>query len=467
MSRLHIFHPMPRRTWASTLLIALILPGTAFAESTRERALEARVTELERQVQALLAAQQQQAQIAETQTQIVEVKSTQEQIPAIPAPAAGKQPIQLTSIVPNAAPGTTFRFGGFIKADFLATKTSDGQMADNAAGRALYLPGQIPVGGKSSDVDYDAHAKFSRINFGVDSVTDQGDKMGAFVEMDFFGNALGSQTATNTWGTTLRHAYMYWNHWLAGQTWSNFMDAASLPEAVDFVGVTDGTLFARQAQIRYTRGGFSASLENPETTLVFVNPGTPGIPATASSDRGAFPDLTMRYGWKGDWGTFGVAALVRELKVDRPGYNDSTLGGGLTLGGKWRMGEKDYLHYQLSGGKGISRYIGLGITGDAMLDPRDGSLEAIDTIAGWVSWRHEFNPKLRTHLMYARSDYDHDIGLTGDGVTKTVQSVRANVFYSPLPKVDVGIELMYGKREVEGGDDGDIKRMQFTTKYSF
>ena len=45
--------------------------------------------------------------------------------------------------------------------------------------------------------------------------------------------------------------------------------------------------------------------------------------------------------------------------------------------------------------------------------------------------------------------------------------MRANVFYSPLPKVDLGAELMFGTREVESGAEGDITRLQFTTKYSF
>jgi len=52
-------------------------------------------------------------------------------------------------------------------------------------------------------------------------------------------------------------------------------------------------------------------------------------------------------------------------------------------------------------------------------------------------------------------------------VTKSVQSIRGNIFYSPLPKVDIGAELMYGRREVENGNKGDITRLQFTTKYSF
>ena len=313
------------------------------------------------------------------------------------------------------------------------------------------------MGGARSGVDSNAHAKFSRFNLGVDSVTDNGDKMGALVEMDFFGGALGNQNATNTYGVTLRHAYMYWNNWLAGQTWSNFMDPGSIPEAADFVGPTDGVIFVRQAQIRYTKGGFSVALENPETTLV----------GSTSSDRGALPDLTLRYGWKGDWGTFGVGALARQLKVDRPGYDDSSFAGGLTVGGKWLMGSNDTLHYQLTGGEGIARYIGLGITGDGVLDASDGSLDTTGVLAGYVGWRHAFSPKLRSNVIFARSDYDNDAALTGPLATKSVQSLRANVFYSPLPKVDVGAELMFGKREVESGAEGDITRVQFTTKYSF
>lgn len=450
---------MIRRPLAAALFVALLAPGMAFADTAREKALEARVAELERQVQMLVSSQQQQQdQIADTQAGVIEVRTAQAANPASTATVpAGKQPIQATTITPGAVPGTTFKVGGFIKADFLATRTGDGQLADDATGRFLYLPGQTPVGGESSSVDYNAHAKFSRFNVGVDTVTEQGDKMGALIEMDFFGNSLGNQTATNTYGATLRHAYMYWNNWLAGQTWSNFMDAASLPEAVDFVGPTDGTLFVRQAQIRYTNGPFSIALENPETTLI----------GTTSSDRGAFPDLTARYGWKGDWGTFGIGALVRQLKVDRSGADDSKVAGGLTVGGKWLVGDSDALHYQLTAGDGISRYIGLGITSDAVLDPADGSLDSTGVVAGYVGWRHAFNTKLRTNVIYARSDYDNNADLTGLGVTKSVQSLRANVFYSPLPKVDVGAELMYGKRKIESGEDGDITRLQFTTKYSF
>lgn len=442
----------PATKIATTLMVTALVAGglssgPAMAQSERELALEARVAELERLVQTLVNQQSQQG------VQIEEVKAVQAQQPA---PPAGKAPIQTATLTPAAAPGTSIRLGGFVKADFMATHTGDGQLADGAVGRALYLPSQIPVGGTSSGTDYDAHAKFSRVNLGIDSVTDAGNKFGAFFEVDFFGNALGNQNATNTYGTTVRHAYMHWNGWLAGQTWSNLMDLAALPETVDFIGPTDAVLFVRQAQLRYTSGGFSVALENPETVLV----------GATSSDRGAMPDLTLRYGWKGDWGTFGIGAIARQLRVDRGGDSDSELGAGITLGGKWVMGRNDDLRYQLTVGDGISRYIGLAVTGDAVLDA-EGNLDLIGARAAYVGWRHAFNPQLRSNVVYARSDYDNDIALTGAAATRTVQSLRANVFYSPLPKVDVGAELMFGKRKVEGGADGDLTRLQFTTKYSF
>ena len=453
-----------RKPLAACMLIALVAPGMAFAQTAKEKALEARVVELERQVQLLLSSQQQQqVQLSQTEQAVTEVRTVQaEQKPAVPA---GKQPIQVTTLTPGATPGTTVKIGGFIKADFLATQTGDGQLADDATGRALYLPGQTPVAGaggsgERSDVDYNAHAKFSRFNLGIDNVSESGDKAGAFFEMDFFGNSLGNQTATNTYGVTLRHAYMYWNNWMAGQTWSNFMDAGSLPEAVDFVGPTDGVIFVRQAQIRYTNGGFSVALENPETTLIN---GT-------SSDRGTLPDLTARYNWKGDWGHFGVAGIVRQLKVDRSAggvdYDDDSFAGGVTVGGRWVMSPRNALHYQLTGGEGIARYVGLGITGDATLDAVDGSLDSTGVLAGFVGWRHNINERLRTNLIYARSDYDNATA-AGGLVTRNVQSIRGNVFYTPMPKVDVGAELMYGVREIEDGRKGDISRVQFTTKYSF
>jgi len=472
-----------RRPLAAALLIALALPGVSFAQTAKEKELEARVAQLEAMVQQLVAQQQQQ------QTQISEVKTAQATAPAAPAAApataaAGAQkvsPIQGTTITPAANPNSKFYYGGFIKLDASLTSTNDGDIPDGTVGRLFYVPKSIPVGQghvREGGTDTDMGANFSRFWFGVDSVTDNDDKLKAYLEFDLFGGGstafTGNEVATNTYALTLRQAYVQWNNWLAGQTWTNFQDVAALPDTVDFLGPTEGTVFVRQAQLRYTNGPWSFSMENPETVYTPFN----GNMAQIAGDDGPMPDLTARYTFKGDWGHFGIAGLVRQLKYQqagalatptapaRPSVEDDSTGYGLSVSGKFNLGKNDDIRYMVTGGSGIGRYIGLALNNDAVLDST-GDLDNIDVIAGFVGWRHVFSPKLRTNLFYSRADYDQDVDLTGLGITKGAQSAHLNVIYTPLPKLDLGAELIWGQRELENGDRGDLNRLQTHVKYNF
>src|SRR5690606_21759343 len=292
-----------RRPLALCLALALSAPGAALAQDAAS--LEARIAQLEQMVAALKG---------ELEAQ----KAAQaEQAAAAPDPARG---IQQTPIMPAANPGTRFSFGGFIKLDSMYTRTDGGELPDGSTGRLFYLPSAIPVGGADEGTDLDAHAQFSRIWFGADTDLD-GHKLKAYLEMDLFGGALGNEIATNTYGVTIRHAYVAWDRWLAGQTWSHFQDVAALPDAVDFIGPTEGTIFVRQAQLRYTNGPWSVSLENPETTCTGYLSGVRG-----NSDDNNAPDLTVRYTHKADWGHFGIAGLARQLRVEVPGNAESETG---------------------------------------------------------------------------------------------------------------------------------------------
>ena len=454
---------MHRRLLALSVVVALLAPGAALAQTAKEKELEARVAQLEQMVQQLVAQQQQtQTAVADTQAQVSEVKTAQAQAPA--AVPAGKQPIQATAINASANPGTTFTYGGFIKLDAMATDTSDGRIADGSAGRLFYLPSAIPVGDEGADGGdpyTDVHAQFSRFWFSADTVTDSGDKLKAYIEADMYGggnNAFaGNETSTNTYAITLRQAYVSWNNWLAGQTWSNFQDTAALPEAVDFVGVTDGTTFVRQAQVRYTQGPWSFSVENPQTTV------TSYLGASRfNSGDGVLPDFTGRWLTKGDWGHFTVAALLRQFK-----YGEETeTGGAVSVSGKFNLGANDDIRYMANAGSGIGRYMAFGLGTDTVLDA-NGELHALDGYGGFVAWRHAWTAKLRSNLMYSAAQFDNDKMLTGFGVTERAQSFHANLIYSPIPKLDVGAELMWGQRSLEDEREGDLKRLQTTVKYSF
>lgn len=455
-----------RRPLTLSLLVCLLAPGMALAQAAtpKEQALEARVAELEKIVQQLVSQQRQ------TQTAVSEVRSAQMQAPAAKPADDGKPKIQGSPIMTAANPGTAFSYGGFIKLDTMVTDTSDGRIADGASGRLFCLPSSIPVGPASADGG-DAytgyHAQFSRFWFSADHTTSGGDKIKAYIEADMFGggsNALaGNETATNTYAVSLRQAYVSWGRpdgaqWLAGQTWSNFMDVAALPDTVDFVGPVDGTVFVRQAQLRYTKGPWSFSMENPQTTV------TPYLGAGARFNSGdsIAPDFSARWQKKGDWGHFSVAGLLRQFKY--AGQTDT--GGAVSVSGKVNLGKNDDIRYAVNAGRGIGRYLAFGLGSDTVLDA-GGDLEPIDGYGAFASWRHAFSPKLRSNVFYSMAHFDNDASPTGQSATERAQSFHANLIYSPLPKLDVGAELIWGQRSLENDLDGDLRRIHTHVKYSF
>jgi DcaP outer membrane protein len=317
--------------------------------------------------------------------------------------------------------------------------------------------------------------KQSRLIFGTDTPLDGNPKdlLQTRFEVDLFGSSLGDQRTTNTYGLQVRHAFVQWRKWLVGQTWSNFEDAAALPDAVDFIGSTDGTVFVRQPQVRWTSGGLSLSAENTETTISPYRAVTQN--ARVTSDDSYMPDLVAKYTWKGTWGQVSAAALGRQLKyrgfaaTGAVTADDSTYTGSLGFSGKINLGPDD-IRFALVGGN-LGRYVGLNFANDAVLTTNGvtgvASLDAIEGYAGFVAWRHPWSKSVRTNLYYAMQSYDNDEALTGGLANAQSWSVTANVFYSPLPKLDIGAEFRHAVRELESGADGSLDRVQLTTKYSF
>jgi hypothetical protein len=454
---------MTSRTQRTAIALAaaatLALPAVALGQTDKERELEARVSELEKIVKQLLA--EKQAAGAAPAAAV-----------AAPAPAkTGPPPIQETSVVPNALAGTRFFLTGFAKLDALYTQSRDGLMASGAA-RDFYVPAATPVGGDDSFDHFQAHVKQTRVMLGTDSmVNDQ--KLGMRLEFDLYGSALGDERITNTYGLQVRHAYATWGKWLFGQNWSNFMDVGALPDTVDFIGNTDGTVFIRQAQVRWTSGGLSLSAENPNTTYTPAL-GTAGLNGSTRlvSDENNIPDLTLAYQWPVGKGYLRAALLGRQLRYETANAagastaDDSifTVAGAFT--GKLVLGDRDDLRFTVYGGDGIGRYVGLNFQNDAVLDA-SGDLEAISGIAGSLSWRHAFSPQWRTNVIFAMQDYDIDTGLMLASTSKKSLSWALNAFYTPVPKLDLGLEFRFAERELENGTDGSMKRLQATAKYAF
>jgi hypothetical protein len=273
----------------------------------------------------------------------------------------------------------------------------------------------------------------------------------------------GDERISNSYNPRLRHAFLSYDKWLFGQTWTTFYNVQACPDNLDFIGPVESTIFGRQAMIRYSTGSWQFALENPETTITPYGGGERIV-----ADDNQVPDAVVHYTLEGGWGTFEAAGLMRQLAYEdrAAGIDDTSSSYGISLSGRFLIGAGDDLRWMASAGKGLGRYIGLNTANGAVLD-ENGNLRAIDSTGVFGSYRHFWNGHWRSNLTLGYLFVDNPVELTGPDVTKSASSAHLNLIYSPQPGFDFGVEFIYANRELESGEDGDLKRLQFSAKYAY
>ncbi|MBD56310.1 DcaP family trimeric outer membrane transporter [Pseudoalteromonas sp. SSMSWG5] len=356
---------------------------------------------------------------------------------------------------------TDVSYGGYVKLDAMWSDYSAGVPAGGSIGRDFYVPSTTPVGADSdSDAVFDMHARQSRFSLGTATKLDDGKTIKTKIEIDFLASAPGgNERVTNSYAPRIRQAFVTYDGWLFGQAWSNFQNVGALPETLDFVGPAEGTVFARQAQIRYTTGNWSFSVENPESTVTVGG-------ARVATDDASMPDFTARYAHKADWGELVVTGLARQLTYKQNGIDADTSSFGISASGKVNFGENN-LKFMLTQGSGLGRYVGLNVAHGAVLDGDD--LDAIDSTSGFIAYQQNWSSQWRSTFLYSFFSADNNTDLLAMSIdpTKTSQSFSANLLYSPVKKLTFGVEFKHAERELESGTDGDMDRLQFSAKYVF
>jgi hypothetical protein len=431
---------------------ALGCAGNAFADGDRVEELEARVAELEALVREMAGQQPATAPCCE------DMEATAE---AIAEKKVEEIMAQHKAEEAETEHKHSYKFGGYVKLDTMYSDYSGGAVAGSSAGRDFYIPSTVPVG-SDGEAYFDMHAQESRINFRSTHNLDNGSKITTFVEMDFLASGQGNEVVSNSFSPRLRHAFFSYNNWTFGQTWMTFFNVGALPENLDFVGPAESTVFGRNPMIRYTSGNWQFAIENPESLIMAYQDNS-----RAAYDTSKVPDLVARYNMSGDWGNFTVAAIGRQLRYEAGGQSDSTSGYGISLSGKHPVGNKDDFRWMVTTGKGLGRYIGVALTSDAVKDS-SGNLHTIDSTSVFGSYRHFWNEKWRSNFTLGYTSVDNPIEYVDEGyATSEASSVHVNLIYSPVPKLDLGIEFMHANREVESGVDGDLDRLQFSAKYAY
>jgi len=437
------------------MLLICTWSGSVFAGEDRIEALEARIAELESLVHQLLQNQQQPQSILDTTAIENGAENGAEAMVNEMLEAHHKEKAEQ-------AGKHIYKFGGYVKADVMYSDFGGGPVPSDSAGRDFYIPVTIPVGSEGNSY-LDFSAKETRINFRTDHTLDNGARLGAFIEVDFLKSGHGNERISNSYNPRLRHAFLTYNNWLFGQTWMTLFNVAALPENLDFIGPSESTIFGRQVMIRYSNGPWQFALENPETTITPYGGGDRIV-----ADNNLVPDGVLRYNHKGEWGSFTVAGILRQLAYENSetGFDDKTTGYGISLSGKLPIGAKDDFRWMASTGKGLGRYIGLNTANGAVLD-EDGNLHTIGSSGIFGSYRHFWNEKWRSNLTLGYLAVDNDVELAGLNTTRKASSLHVNLIYRPQPRLDFGVEFLYADRELESSDNGNLKRFQFSARYAY
>ena len=316
--------------------------------------------------------------------------------------------------------GTDVKFSGYIKVDAMYSDYSNGEGI--GPGRDIYVPSLVQTGAQDDNLGgrFDAHAKQSRFRFTTNTPVNDTNSVTGVIEFDFLLTSGGNERVSNSYVPRLRHAFLKYNNWMVGQTWSTIMDLGSLVDSVDFIGTTDDN---------------------------------------------SVPDLVVTYTMKTGWGHVKVGGLLRQLAYETNENEYSDTSASISVSSRINIGNGDDIRIQLASGAGIGRYVGVNAANGAFLDDA-GNFEAIDATALTVAYRHVWNENARSNIIYSSLDVDTVEGMVASR-TNDVYSMRLNYIYSINKALSTGIEYTYAKRETVDGYDGDMNRLQVMAKYTF
>lgn len=351
----------------------------------------------------------------------------------------GELPPPSTAATPPAA---NWAISGFVKLDATHDRTA-------TAPNDFYanLPEQPLSGSGAPRGTTRFTAQATRI--ALDGVTRiNGQPLTARIETDFY--AYGNTALQNR--LRLRRAYAEYGGWMLGINASTFVDIEALPETLDLNGPI-GSPSARKGQVRYqwTRDSglsFALAAEDPEAGA-------------------RMPNLIARVDQTILGGSFNLRYMAHEKRAVVDGLVHSRRGRGVGLGINYKPNDAHLLTAQYTDMQGDFDYL---IGANGFVGTSEGVL--LDRSQGLVvGWTYTANSRWRGTLSYglirstAPAAFQAADGLWLDN--RSLQQAHLNVIYSPVPAVDLGIELILGQRKNFQRQTGDLERLLLSGKVAF
>lgn len=323
---------------------------------------------------------------------------------------------------------------------------------------------QVPGDGRPPQSGYNnMFARESRFHIDFRGQTKLGDPFRVFVEFDFYNLDRGpfNQSAR------LRHFYGVYDRLLIGRTWGTGTDLYAVPQTIDFEA-GDALAGTRRAQIRWedklgSKMKYAVGIEMFE--FQGIDPlDQEGQPSTALP---LLAGRITRPTKKG--GRFMLSGSVFQLRwdPDDSNTNQTALGWGVSFSGREYFGsKKHYFFWQGSYGDGWGSNILTFLSdGSATISP-DGVLETMKALSYGGGFTYNISPVLATSVSTFWAEIDPTQYRESTNMSKG-GTVHANLIWSPVKRINTGIEYIYGKRTNVDGDDGEASRLQLMVKYIF
>lgn len=349
--------------------------------------------------------------------------------------------------------------GGYVKLDYI-------QDLDGGYDRFQYEIKNVPVAGDGrgeQDGYMNMHARESRFNFDIRSITETGMPIRVYLEMDFYNLDRGPFNQV----PRLRHAYGVLGRLLVGRTWGTQSDLFSLPSTIDFAA-GDALTGSRRAQVRFEddlseKMNYAFALEMME----FPDIDGQGLAGQASQE---LPIVVGRLTRKlKNGGRVMLGASAYQLRWDGTDSvpNATAPAWGVSFSGREFFGNKHSFRWLATYGEGFSsNVIALVGTNAAALMTPEGELV---TMPAWnISGGFVFNlsPVLVANLNTSWFGLEAD-DRRGPSEIQSGGSAHVNLIWSPYKSVNTGLEFMMLERR--NGDDatGQGRRIQVMIKYLF
>ena len=299
-------------------------------------------------------------------------------------------------------------------------------------------------------------AATSRFGVEVSKPTALGELAGK-LEADF----MGSGGDNGNGSVRVRHAYFSLGNWLIGQTTSPFVNNETAPSLVDFTGAM-GTGTQRNVQVRYQQ-----LLTSKQKILVALEGGD--IEHSNVEGGSRFPALTMRYDLKDQNYLIQLHGLLHEVRAITDTKDEKKeLAWGLGLGTKYNITDKDALFLNYYHVVGDNHYMLYSKDNDAFyFDNNKLYLSEFDSAQ--LGYMHKWNKDFRSSFSVASLWYNDDSVFAEQNLDQNEKLVNAsaNLFWTPVEKVDFGIEYTYGKRTTFSNLEGNLSRVNFLARYNF